>query len=1718
MATITLSSSANYDICSGQTAAATLDLFTVNNGQLLIDTDTKYCAGHATTSGTSTSNGSLDSVTISPTAVAGELKLDGMNIWMIPYSGGSGTAPVPLPTALVPTAATWTNGQVKLTFGAAHGYVQGDIIGVGGFIGADDPNGYSGEVEVTSVPATTTLTYQILGDNPGTATITDGKVLKKFKVEQTQTWTVSTASISAGVASFTTTAEHILTANNYVTITSVVSTGTGSFNGNWTLSAATFAGTTVTATTSANHNYSVGDTVVVAGVVSTGTGTFNGIYLIETVTANQFTYTNTGTTLVRTSGGTVVKRYKVLATGLGATTFQVANPSTATYTSGGTITKVALAVWQGQWVSWTAGPWASATIGANGYIKVKHLFNGSFQAGALTIQGGTTPVATASAGERRAWIEVIGAELTTTPATFTIPRLGKFTVTGDWFYPATFPIPASGVTSMTVTAGRVTVTTVAAHGYTIGSIVEVNGAVETAYNGKYLIETVPTTTTFTYTPTVTPGATASVRGSLIAQLATSGSTQQLIQLPATSTNGTTTAGIAPYGGMYIETYYNSGVYEAYPCVGNMTAAASLVNTDNFRGKVVYHASLGQIRIGGDGTNNWGYVPGGVDVVAASWVTAVSTYTTAVVHNLVVGQPVVVTGFIPTGYNGTYLVVSTPTTTTFTVAQAVQPTGTLAPTNIVSTALGLTTVTVGSTGAVIEVGSYVTVLGSSVPGHNGTFRIQGVIGTAASITGFTYYAFNTTTTAVTAGVTITSIGTATPAGLKIRIPNVISFNSTKAAAGGTFGVYLNVIPSSTLTSRPRFITTSAGVINIDKWCTPWYQIYDQVYSVNMTNVIQCESIRISECATSFNIDNVVTGTSVIASSVQAYCLNLQLNYSGGTINNCVWGQLSLATTLFGNNLWVDTFNVTVTNAKCVVFGITTAGGAANRLNTVGGAIGTYNLTRVSDCTFTNTTLLGAGVYLSTCTNLTFTNTHYANDIRTVTSATAPNSVFNVQSNSGFIKIDGIDFGGQLNCHPYMSLLNICAATLAQTGGSNNIKLRNIGTPTNPLEFGFAMNSGTRFIISQGSITKAATAGAGCYAFELKRIYTQHVDGTGSLAIHNMDNSCSDILFESVDMDPGWAEFVGSATTTTLTVASISAGKLKVGQLVMAKDAPVTGTVLGGTFITAYGTGVGGVGTYTIDTSQTIAASTSMIASRELLPSNLLGTSPLNVLVKGCAGDLGKQPQAATYGYNWGDTFTPSKTAITAITWATGTATYTTLYAHGLTTGDTVDVTGVKPDGYNGSYTVTAVGGPTSTAFTVPITINPGVYNGSGHTNPLNGYINLMMNEQTSKLTTYAFTRLGTGSGFTSTGFLALLNPYDEIIWTQPYYAIGHTGFPTGVNAVLPRVYYGLAAAGNPNNHNFEYDIDKGAGFSGTFKSLQFLGARGETSWGIASTTLTATPLTATVVGSIAGSVLTVTSVSAGYLYPGMIVTGTGITAGTVITDIIDAPACHVGIYTVEIMTFAAGTYTTAASTQTVTSTTITASTSTYGIKPGDYIFDQTVVANIPAGTTVVTVNSSTGITMSGPGTTSSSQVIAFSVLQNETGINAATGFKLKIRARANTLALTNVLTSIAVKTTSTAVAQTYQYPLDTVATTITLQNIVVGSRYRIETIAGLLMFEGTAVATTVTIAYTWNANVNIKIRVRKSSTAPKYQPFETLGTITNTGINAYISQILDAVVG
>jgi len=79
----------------------------------------------------------------------------------------------------------------------------------------------------------------------------------------------------------------------------------------------------------------------------------------------------------------------------------------------------------------------------------------------------------------------------------------------------------------------------------------------------------------------------------------------------------------------------------------------------------------------------------------------------------------------------------------------------------------------------------------------------------------------------------------------------------------------------------------------------------------------------------------------------------------------------------------------------------------------------------------------------------------------------------------------------------------------------------------------------------------------------------------------------------------ASFTGSCSSSTLTVSAVASGKLSLGSLITAAGFPAN------TFITGFGTGTGGTGTYTLNNAQTVA-STSITATQGLPSATVVPT--------------------------------------------------------------------------------------------------------------------------------------------------------------------------------------------------------------------------------------------------------------------------------------------------------------------------------------------------------------------------------------------------------------------------------------------------------------------------------------------------------------------------------
>jgi hypothetical protein len=315
--------------------------------------------------------------------------------------------------------------------------------------------------------------------------------------------------------------------------------------------------------------------------------------------------------------------------------------------------------------------------------------------------------------------------------------------------------PITGV-SASESGTTVTITTPTPHGLPVGSSVTISGFTGAAapYNGTWVITSVPTPTTFTYTDpvpglppatggTVTPVAASAVdtAGPHINGVAISGQTGLSAsgsQTPSgrtslsASESGTTVTITTPtahglQAGTGVSIAGFTGVNNAAVPYNGTWVITSVPTPTTF----TYTAS----------NNNLPAATGGIEVpspgqtgVSASESGTTVTITTPSAHGLQVGNTVSIGGFTgaAAGYNGTFVVAGVPTPTTFTyMAAAGLPSATAGSEVVI-----VTNVTIATPSAHgLQQGDSVTIGGftGGAAGYNGTWVVTGSL----TPTTFTY---------------------------------------------------------------------------------------------------------------------------------------------------------------------------------------------------------------------------------------------------------------------------------------------------------------------------------------------------------------------------------------------------------------------------------------------------------------------------------------------------------------------------------------------------------------------------------------------------------------------------------------------------------------------------------------------------------------------------------------------------------------------------------------------------------------------------------------------------------------------------------------------------------------------------------------------------------------------------------------------------------------------
>jgi hypothetical protein len=318
----------------------------------------------------------------------------------------------------------------------------------------------------------------------------------------------------------------------------------------------------------------------------------------------------------------------------------------------------------------------------------------------------------------------------------------------------------------------------------------------------------------------------------------------------------------------------------------------------------------------------------------------------------------------------------------------------------------------------------------------------------------------------------------PAGCKIRVPNIVTINVTSAT------MQSNAVPNSTLGTRHAFNTSGAGSININCANLTWYPQFTQPYSLTITNTGICEAMLIAEVATPLTFTNVGVGQTA---AISATGLTATTCFAGGTMDRCVWTRAVLGSGLYCISM-TDCSGFTITNEVCR---------ATNARSSTTSGMRTLN--RVNDSSWTNYYDVGGkSALLTTCRNLLFKDGSYCDPVSGTTGTATAQYTFVIQTNCRDITIDGLDFWGLTNVQPYAGMFNILSA-------SSNIKIRNIGSPSSPLDLG-TTNGAAYLLVGANS--------AGCQDIELKRVYTANTR-TGFQV--NFDNSYNKVTYENVWVD-------------------------------------------------------------------------------------------------------------------------------------------------------------------------------------------------------------------------------------------------------------------------------------------------------------------------------------------------------------------------------------------------------------------------------------------------------------------------------------------------------------------------------------------------------------------------------------------------------------------------
>lgn len=696
----------------------------------------------------------------------------------------------------------------------------------------------------------------------------------------------------------------------------------------------------------------------------------------------------------------------------------------------------------GVWASMTAAPTAvGVAMPPTGFIKFREV-TGAFAAGALTGIG-----ATASGADVTGWIEIaLGA------VDITVPRLGKFKTRGDWFY----------LDNTTGTRGQTLQ-------------VPLNGGGSATYACGCWVETAPASGVYEQWPGLN---NANGGWSVIAMGAAEGFTDarqkfvrtqnasSIMQFGETVTYSSTYISLAAQASSYVD-WNVSGTYTLTDNLCTVFVAAG-------------HGLYGGETIGFDFTTGTATDQTGVATVLDAYYLTVPITAANTSGNVTVRLGVSVTFTAHGQQEGCQvgLTVSTGTlpTGTYTVHSMVGANGyyclyphTTALTSGNCSALHTLTVTRTAHGK--SVGNDVYLNFTTGGATSGRYFMRAVAANTFNVN-FPHFA-------AIASSNVTEryeIGLVPPAGCKVRIPNILMRSATTAT---------NLVPNATLATRPEFITTSAGAIDMEYvYGENLYARFGQAYSLNINHAAFLDNLEITECATAPTVNDTILGTYTGSNTILP--LYVASCFSGGSFTNCKFHRQGTPGASGHSVHFAACSDMTISNVESGVLLYPRSSGY-------------FLIDNCSGFTISNTRAYNTEFRLASCINTSVTNHDHVDRFIGNTNATTGLYAASNRFGNGNT-IDGLTFGlnGTIpNCHPYLG------AVLGEY--SKNSKYRNIGTPAAPL------NGGTWEASAYNMSNLYLTGLANANTIKIQRCFATKLRGNGLIGQSNSDKN---FLYETI----------------------------------------------------------------------------------------------------------------------------------------------------------------------------------------------------------------------------------------------------------------------------------------------------------------------------------------------------------------------------------------------------------------------------------------------------------------------------------------------------------------------------------------------------------------------------------------------------------------------------